>query len=75
LRCPLRHVPGSVLYVGQIIAAEPAGVKGKGLIPDFTVTIRGRTGKTATVSTFDHYVRTHDTWKDAIAYADTCTRK
>jgi hypothetical protein len=63
-------VPGAKLYVGQIIAAEFAGLRGKGEVPDYKVTIRGRTGKTAIVSTFDHYVRPFDTWKEAITHSE-----
>lgn len=60
-------IPGAKQHVGQIIAAEPAGTRGPGAVPDYKVTIRGRTGKTATVSIFDHHVSLCETWKDAIA--------
>lgn len=60
-------VAGAKMHLGQIIAAEPDGTKGPGSIPDCKVTIRGRTGKTATVSIFENHVSLCDTWNEAIA--------
>jgi hypothetical protein len=60
-------IPGRTQHVGQIVAAEYSG-NARGNLPDFRVTVRGRTGKTATVSSFDHYLCLHDTWQEALAY-------
>lgn len=60
-------VAAAKMHVGQIIAAEPDGTKGPGAIPDYKVTIRGRTGKTATVSIFENHVSLCSTWNEAIA--------
>jgi hypothetical protein len=57
--------PGTVRYVGQIIAATDAPPVGKGKVPDFTLTVRGKTGKTATISMTLNYATLHDTWKSA----------
>lgn len=64
-------VAGAKMHLGQIIAAEPDGTKGPGSIPDYKVTIRGRTGKTATVSIFENHVSLCDTWHEAIARTET----
>lgn len=66
-------IPGAKMHVGQIIAAEFAGLKGQGQIPDYKVTLRGRTGKTATVSTFENHVSPCETWKEAIAKTEPPT--
>lgn len=59
--------PCSRILVGQIIAAKAApAIHG---IPDFTITVRGKTGKTLTVSMYHHYLRTHDTWREANEHA------
>jgi len=63
-------VPGAKMHVGQIIAAEFTGMKGKGQIPDYKITLRGRTGKTAVVSMFENHVFLSDTWKEAIAQTE-----
>jgi hypothetical protein len=60
-------IPGAKMHVGQIIAAEFSGLRGKGQVPDYKITIRGRTGKTAAVSTFENHVSLCDTWNEAIA--------
>lgn len=57
--------PGTVRYVGQVIAAAPAPPVGPGKVPDFTLTVRGKTGKTATISMTLNYATVHETWKQA----------
>ena len=59
---------GLTRYIGQVISATPCEPKGVGLVPDFSLTIRGKTGKTATVSMFTNYVNLHPTWQAAQTY-------
>lgn len=57
--------PGTIRYTGQVISATDAPPVGKGKVPDFTLTVRGKTGKTATISMTLNYATIHDTWKEA----------
>jgi hypothetical protein len=57
--------PNTPRYHGQIIAAAPAPPVGKGKVPDFTLTVRGKTGKTATISMTLNYATLHDLWEQA----------
>ena len=57
--------PLTTRYLGQIVAATPAPPVGKSQIPDFTLTVRGKTGKTATISMTLNYATIHDTWTKA----------
>ena len=60
---------GAVIYAGQVISATFTGHRGAGKIPDFTLTVRGKTGKVATVSIYENHVQLHDLWDTAISYA------
>ena len=61
-RCLAR--PGVKRHVGECIGAKPAP-DSRG-IPDVTLTFRGRSGRTASVSYVDCYVQLFPTWKAAI---------
>ena len=60
-------VKGATRYAGTITAASPAPPVQPGNVPDFTVTIQGRTGKTATVSVTLNYVTLHPSWDAALS--------
>lgn len=47
---------GGKTLVGVITEAKPAEPFGKGKIPDFTVTVRGKSGQTVTVSFVETYM-------------------
>jgi hypothetical protein len=57
--------PNTPRYDGQVIAAAPAPPVGTGKVPDFTLTVRGKTGKTLTISMTLNYATIYDLWKDA----------
>jgi hypothetical protein len=61
-------VPGAQIVVGEIIDARtmPAA---RGNIPTLSLTIKGRSGRTATVCLVDNFVRTFTTWAEALDYA------
>jgi hypothetical protein len=40
---------------GVVIAARDNGVRGKGAIPDFILTVRGKSGRVMEVSIYDTY--------------------
>ena len=40
---------------GVVIAARANGVRGKGAIPDFILTVRGKSGRVIDVSVYDTY--------------------
>jgi hypothetical protein len=65
---------GAVIYAGQVTAATFTGHKGTGKIPDFFLTVRGKTGKTANVSIYDNHVQIHDLWDTAILYAKSTSQ-
>lgn len=52
-------------YCGQIVAAKPLPPTARGQIPNALLTVRGRTGKTATVNLVEQYASIHDTWGEA----------
>jgi methylaspartate ammonia-lyase len=64
----------AVIYAGQVTAAAFNGHKGAGKIPDFTLTVRGKTGKTATVSIYENHIQIHDLWDTAISYAKSTSQ-
>jgi len=57
--------PNTTRYHGQVIASADAPPVGKGKIPDFSLTVRGKTGKTLTISMTLNYATIHDSWKRA----------
>jgi len=59
------RLPNTPRFAGQIISATEITPTNLGAIPDFEVTIRGRTGRTATVSLTENFVSIHDNWTDA----------
>lgn len=59
------RLPNTPRFAGQIIAVSKSTVTDLGSIPDLHVTIRGRTGRTATVSLTENFVSFHDNWTDA----------
>lgn len=62
-------VAGSIRHVGAVVAVAPTGPTKRGAIPDFAVTIRGRSGRTATVSMVENYVTLFPTWHEAASDA------
>jgi hypothetical protein len=46
--------PG-VRATGRVIAAKDNGVRAKGAIPDYLLTVRGKSGREAIISMFDTY--------------------
>jgi len=59
--------PGAVQLVGQVVAITPASPTVRGNIPDFTVSIKGRSGRTANISLVETYLRIFPDWETAIA--------
>jgi hypothetical protein len=52
-------------FTGQVIAATPAPALQPGNVPDYTLTVRGRTGRTATISLTENHASLFDTWAEA----------
>ena len=46
--------PG-VRATGRVIAAKDNGVRGRGAIPDYLLTVKGRSGREIVISVFDTY--------------------
>jgi len=62
-----RAKPDAKKYVGVITACDEAPPPPGWVRPDYTLTIRGRTGKTMKVSAIFNYVTIHDSWPEAMA--------
>lgn len=61
------RLPNCPRYAGQIVAAKPLPATARGALPDLELVVRGRTGKTATVSAVENYVSIKATWAEALA--------
>jgi hypothetical protein len=57
----------STRAAGAITAARYIGEAGPGKIPDFELTLQGRTGRTATVSMFHTRATLFDSWGEALS--------
>ena len=53
-------------YAGQIIRVDFTGRQEPGNVPNFRLTVRGRTGKVATVDLLDQRADIFPTWPEAI---------
>jgi len=58
-------VAGSVRHVGAVVGAKPNGITKRGAIPDTLLTIRGKSGRTVTVSMVESYTQLFPTWHEA----------
>lgn len=58
--------PNALRYAGTITAAMPAPPLQPGNVPDYTVTIKGRTGKVVVVSLTLNYVSLFPSWEQAL---------
>lgn len=62
-------VSGAARYVGAVVGAKPSAPTKRGSIPDFELTIRGKSGRIATVSMVENYVNLFETWHEAASDA------
>ena len=60
-------VPGAVRHVGAVIASKPTTNAQPGNLPNHTLTIRGRSGRTAEVNMVEQFCCLHETWHEAAA--------
>lgn len=67
LCCP---VPGRLRVCGEIIGVSPLPNFMPGNIPNVAVKVRGRTGKTMTISFVSHYTTIHTSKSEAIKACD-----
>lgn len=63
----LMPMPGAVRHIGAVIAVKPAPNAQPGDIPNLTLTVRGRSGRTADVNMVEQYAQLFDTWHEAAA--------
>lgn len=59
--------PGAIRYVGEVTGIFPTEPCGPGKIPDVGLIVRGRTGKSMRISAVAHYVKIHETFREADA--------
>ena len=60
-------VPGSTRIAGEVIDCKALPNAQPGDIPDCCLTIRGRSGRTLSLSFVAHYVTTHKSMAEAVA--------
>jgi len=60
-------MPGALRICGQVIGVKPLPPSQPGNIPDCCLTIRGRSGKTMSLSYVAHYVTEHASQAEAVA--------
>jgi hypothetical protein len=58
-------IPGGRRLVGAVIGAKAIEPTARGTIPDVELTIRGKSGKVATISMVEHYANLYPTWHEA----------
>jgi hypothetical protein len=58
-------VAGATRHIGAVIAAKPLPPAQPGDIPNFNLTVRGRSGRVAEVSMVDQHANLFDTWHEA----------
>lgn len=60
-------LPGATRAIGAVIASKPAPAVMPGNIPNHTLTVRGRSGRTAEVSMVEQHANLFETWHEAAA--------
>lgn len=61
--------PGAKRLVGAVVGAAPNGTTTRGAIPDTLLTIRGKSGRSFSVSYVESYANLFETWHEATANA------
>lgn len=56
---------GAKRHVGAVVGTKPNGTTQRGAIPDTLLTIRGKSGRTVTVSLVESYAQLFPTWHEA----------
>lgn len=62
-------------YAGQIIRVNLVEPWGPGKVPNFHLTVRGRSGKTANVDLCEQKADIFETWQEALADTETTPSK
>lgn len=64
-------LPGATRAIGAVIASKPAAPAQPGNIPNSTLTVRGRSGRTAEVNMVEQYANLFETWHEAASDSKT----
>lgn len=59
--------PGAKRAAGTVMGCLPVAPAKPGDLPDLTLSVRGRTGRHATISVVENYAKRHETWAEADA--------
>ncbi len=60
-------LPGAVRAIGAVVASKPTTPAQPGSIPNYILTVRGRSGRTAEVNFVEQHARLFETWHEAAA--------
>lgn len=62
-------VPGATRHIGAVVASKPTTNAQPGNIPNHTLTVRGRSGRTANVNMVEQHANLFETWHEAASDA------